>query len=202
FPGVSGRGLKCPSEDGDAGNTKDGDGCSSTCKIEPGWTCTAANQPPAQTLTIPILYRDMLYNGTTVPGPGHSDFEHFNSGLATGLVQSTLGADSKPVWKSNFGSNTGQSLTGAVNFCWWYHQSGCNGARSSNTFDKQVFLDGSGNPTTLTLTQISANVYQFNNQTFFPLDNLGWNAGPNPQISLGHNFSFTSELHYPFTYQA
>ncbi|HEX4446751.1 MAG TPA: DUF4215 domain-containing protein, partial [Polyangiaceae bacterium] len=79
-----------------------------------------------------------------------------------------------------------------------------------NPFDKLVYLDASNNPTTLTLTQQGAglNVYTFNNQTFYPLDGLGWNAGPNPQTdsdcngSTGHNFSFTSELHYPFTYSA
>ena len=200
---VCGDGLKFPSEDCDDGNTKDGDGCSSTCKIERGWTCTAANQPPAATLTIPILYRDMLYFRTTIPGPGHPDFENFNNGLTTGLVQSALGSDSKPVWRSNTGNNTaGPSLNGAVNFCWWYHQTGCNGAGSTNTFDKLVFVDAGGNPTTLTLTQISPNVYQFDNQTFFPLDGLGWNAGANPQTTNNHNFAFTSELHYPFTYQA
>jgi fibro-slime domain-containing protein len=199
---VCGDGLKFPGEECDDGNTKNGDGCSSDCKIETGWTCTATNQAPAATLTIPILYRDMLYNGTTVPGMGHPDFEHFSNGVATGLVKSTLGSDSEPVWKSNTGSLTKASLTGAMPFCWWYHETGCEGAGTTNQYAKRVYLDASGNPTTLVLTQISPNVYQFNNQTFFPLDGLGWNAGPNPQVSLGHNFSFTSELHYPFTYQA
>ncbi|HEY6175053.1 MAG TPA: DUF4215 domain-containing protein, partial [Kofleriaceae bacterium] len=199
---VCGDGLKFPSEECDDGNTRNGDGCSSTCKIEAGWTCPATNQPPAATLTIPILYRDFLYSGTTVPGMGSPDFENFNNGLATGLVQSTLGSDSKPVWRSNFGSNSGQSLNGAVNYCWWYHQTGCAGAGSTNPFDRQVFLDAAGNPTTLTLNQTSPNVYRFDDQTFFPLDGLGWNAGSNPQISFGHNFAFTSELHYPFTYSS
>ncbi|HEX2690356.1 MAG TPA: DUF4215 domain-containing protein, partial [Kofleriaceae bacterium] len=199
---VCGDDLKFPSEQCDDGNTKNGDGCSSTCTIEPGWTCTAANQAPAATLTIPILYRDMLYKGTTVPGPGHTDFENFNNGLATGLVQSTLGIDGEPVWKSNTGSLTKQSLSGATNFCWWYHERNCNGAGSTNPFDKLVYLDASGNPTTLTLTQTQTNVYQLDKQMFFPLDGLGWNAGATAQVSFGHNFSFTSELHYPFTYQA
>jgi fibro-slime domain-containing protein len=206
---VCGDGLVFPGEQCDDGNTVSGDGCSATCTIETGWQCTNVTQPPATSLVIPILYRDMLYKGTTVPGMGHPDFEAFITGVVTGLVQSTLGADSEPVWASN-GPAGNQALTGATDFCWWYHEAGCSGAGSTNPFDKLVYLDASSNPTTLTLAQQGAgqNVYQFNNQLFYPLDGLGWNAGANPQTGTdcsgvtGENFSFTSELHYPFTYQA
>jgi fibro-slime domain-containing protein len=204
---VCGDGLKFPQEQCDDGNTVSGDGCSSTCTIETGWTCTNVTAAPPTSLVIPVLYRDMLYAGTTVPGPGHPDFQEFSSGVVTGLVQSQLGSDSEPVWASN-GSPT--ALTGATDFCWWYHQTGCAGVGTTNPYDKLVYLDKNGNPTTLTLAQQGAgsNVYQFNNQTFYPLDGLGWNAGASPQTgtdcggSTGHNFSFTSELHYPFTYTA
>jgi fibro-slime domain-containing protein len=201
---VCGDGLKSPQEQCDDGNTINGDGCSSTCMIEPGWTCPASNEPPAASLSIPILYRDMLYAGTTVPGPGHPDFNVFGCGVTTGLVQSTLGSDSEPV----FGPNGPSCMTSAVDFCWWYHQADCNGAASTNPFDKLVYLDLSGNPTTMTLPSIGTNVYQFSSTQFYPIDQLGWNAGPNPQTdndcsgTTGHNFSFTSELHYPFTYVA
>jgi fibro-slime domain-containing protein len=198
---VCGDGIKSPNEQCDDGNLASGDGCSAQCTIEPGWSCTAVAQAPAPTLTIPVLYRDMLYNGTTAPGPGHPDFQNFNAGVAHGLVQSTLGADSEPVWRSNFGDSVGQQLTGATNFCWWFHQAGCS-AGTQNPFSRLVFLDASGNPTTLQLVQIAPNVYQYNNQNFFPLDGLGWNAGTQPQVTNGHNFSFTSELHYAFTYSA
>ncbi len=205
---VCGDGLKFPNEECDDGNTKNGDGCSSNCKIEAGFTCTAINQPPTTTLTIPILYRDMLYNGTTVPGPGHPDFEQFEGDVLPGLVQPTLGADSEPVWASN-GPAGAEVLTGPENFCWWYHDSGCAGPGSPNPFAKRVFLDRNGNPTSLLLNQQGgANVYLFNSQNFFPVDKLGWNAGANAQTDAActgtaqHNFSFTSELHYPFTYQS
>jgi fibro-slime domain-containing protein len=214
--GVCGDGLVFPGEQCDDGNTVSGDGCSATCQLETGtgWSCTNVAQPPAASLTIPILYRDMLYyNTSSFPTPqpsggGHPDFNRWITGVVTGLVQSTLGSDSEPVWNSN-GPNGNPALSSAVNYCWWYHESGCGGA-GANPFDKLVYLDASSNPTTLTLTQQGAgsNVYQFNNQTFFPLDGLGWNAGTTPQtdVSCGsttqHNFSFTSELHYPFTYQA
>ena len=199
---VCGDGLKFPGEQCDDGNTKSGDGCSSTCQIETGWTCTATNQAPPPTLVIPILYRDMRYKGTA---SGHPDFQNVIAG-ETGLVQSTLGADSEPVF-----NQAGATLSTAVNFCWWYHEGGCAGAGSTNPFDKLVFLDAGGSPTTLSLASIGANVYQFNNQSFFPVDGLGWNAvgsGQPPQVDNGgtpvasHNFAFTSELHYPFTYDA
>lgn len=195
-----GDGLKFPSEQCDDGNTKDGDGCSHDCKIETGWSCPATNQAPPSSLVIPILYRDMRYNGTT---NGHPDFNNGNGG-ETGLVQSTLGSDSEPVF-----AKAGNTLSTAVNFCWWYHEKGCNGAASTNPYDKLVYKDAAGNPTTLTLSSISSNVYQFNNQSFFPVDGLGWNASGTPQTDFEcstttnpHNFSFTSELHYPFTYNS
>jgi fibro-slime domain-containing protein len=215
--GVCGDGLVFPSEQCDDGNTLSGDGCSATCQLEigAGFTCVNTNEPPAATLTIPILYRDMLYWNTSSfpsPGPvggGHPDFNRFISGVVPGLVKPNLGADHEPLWNSN-GTGGSTSLTGAVDFCWWYHEADCNGAGSTNPYAKRVYQDLSGNPTTLTLAQQGAgsNVYEFNNQLFFPLDGLGWNAGTNPQtdVSCGtttqHNFSFTSELHYPFTYQA
>jgi fibro-slime domain-containing protein len=209
---VCGDGLKFPQEECDDGNTTSGDGCSATCKLEPntGWTCTNLTAAPAASLTIPILYRDMLYAGTTTPGMGHPDFQSPCCGNVTGLVQPQLGTDSEPV----FASNGGGYLNSPTNFCWWYHEAGC-AEGGTNPFDKLVYLDLSGKPTTLTLAQVPgspdagvSNVYSYNNQTFYPLDGLGWNAGPSAQTdsdcngSTGHNFSFTSELHYPFTYSA
>jgi fibro-slime domain-containing protein len=206
---VCGDGLVFPGEDCDDHNLVDGDGCDHTCKIEPnsGFDCTPDNQPPPATLPIPILYRDMRYNGTT---SGHPDFELLSNDIAHGLVKDTLGSDGKPVWMSDTGDNkNGPSLTGAVNFCWWYHDS-CAG--SPNMFAKNIFVDTAGRPTTLTLTQTSTgvNVYDFKEDLFFPVDGLGWNApgsGITAQVDDGvdlhpHNFSFTSELHYPFTYDA
>ena len=193
-----GDGVKFPQEQCDDGNKVDGDGCSSTCTTESGWTCSAITQSSSG-VAIPILYRDRLYSGTTIPGQGHPDFNSFGCGVVTGLVQSTLGADSEPV----FGPNGTSCLTNAPDFCWWYHQTGCSGGGSTNPYDRLVYLDQSGNPTTLTLSGI-----QFSSTQFYPIDNLGWNAGANPQTgsdcggSTGHNFSFTSELHYPFTYHA
>ncbi|MDP9035148.1 MAG: DUF4215 domain-containing protein [Myxococcota bacterium] len=213
---VCGDGLVFPGEECDDGNTVSGDGCSATCKREMGFTCTNVTQPPATTLVLPILYRDMLYAPTTVPGPGHPDFEKITSHVVVpGLVQPTLGMDGEPVWASDGlpppppAGNMGPTLHGAVSFCWWYHEKGCDPLMptGSNPYDKLVYLDALSKPTTLTLTQNTSGTYTYNNQSFFPLDGLGWNAGTMPQVGIGsdglpHNFSFTSELHYLFTYDA
>jgi fibro-slime domain-containing protein len=271
---VCGDGTIEGTEQCDDGNTVSGDGCSSTCQIEKGWTCTTQQQPLPSSLTIPILYRDMLYWDTFVnptgagqgqigPLPGHPDFNGTvlnipNTGVVTGLVSSTLGGDNEPVWASDngtAGATTNGALVGGANsseyYCWWYHDSGCGGA-GQNPYTQPVWLDSSGNPTTLTLTLTGANTYQYTNKSFFPLDALGWDypnlltapasmlppsvnqtslgevasagayntADSNPTPTNGgakgysipelskaddgkmHNFNFTSELHYPFTFQA
>src|SRR5260370_4449168 len=125
--GVCGDGLGFPGEQCDDGNTISGDGCSSTCMLETGtgWTCKNVDQPPTSTLVIPILFRDMRYHGTTIPGPGHPDFEHFLSNqVVPNLVSATLGADGEPVFNS---LGTPVALTSAADFCWWYHQTACSG---------------------------------------------------------------------------
>jgi fibro-slime domain-containing protein len=206
---VCGDGLKFPQEECDDGNTISGDGCSSTCKLEKntGWTCTDVTAAPAAQLVIPILYRDMLYASTDPSiGQGDPDFESPCCNQVSGLVQNQLGSDGEPVWASDGGGY----LSGATNFCWWYHDKGCVEG-GTNPYAKPVYLDATNAPTTLTLDQVGdagTNVYAFSQQKFYPLDGLGWNAGPNPQTgsdcdgTTGHNFSFTSELHYPFTYSA
>ena len=194
---VCGDGVKSPSEACDDGNLLSGDGCSAQCEIEPGWTCTAQRAAPPTTLTIPVLYRDMRYAASL---NGNPDFENFNAGVSTGMVRSVLGADGEPVFLSSTGSLGRQQISSATTFCWWYHQTGCAGPGTLNPYSQLVYRDISGQPTTLQLTQISPNVYQYNNQTFFPVDGLGWNLSSLPQVTNGHNFSFTSELHYVFTY--
>lgn len=195
---VCGDGLKFPQEACDDGNTSSGDGCSSDCALENGFTCQTVTLAPPSTLTIPILYRDFLYAGTTVPGPGHPDFEAFSGGVTTGLVMASLGADGKPVFASSTGSGTTTMITSAQTFYWWYHEQDCTVSCTQNQYEKLVYLDTAGNPTTLTLNQQgTTGVYQFASTSFFPVDKLGW--GPQGFLQT-HNFSFTSELRYQFTY--
>ncbi len=246
---ICGDGLVQAGEACDDGNTLAGDGCSPTCTIEPGFTCTNTAQPPATSLAIPILYRDMHYcnnaagacpgnasgatnaNGTTAAN-GHPDFNNdaYNTGRTprTGLVAAALGADNEPVFASTTGDDVTPILTGPTPFCWWYHDTGCVDG-GVNPYATDVWLDAANQPTSLLLAEQGAGslVYTFNNQAFFPLDGLGWNSATqatnpgwfnDPQTSVdcslqgpdgganptpaARNFSFTSELHYRFTYQA
>ena len=228
---VCGDGLKFPQEGCDDGNTRSGDGCSSDCQVESGYTCTDTSQTPPASLVIPILYRDLLYDGTPAESghpAGHPDFENpaFTPSTAavTGLVTSQLGADGKPAFASTQGSGAHAFITSADTFTSWYHDDPLN----------MVV------PASLTLTQSGTNTYAFSSTSFFPLNGLGWQTAtycsgatptttdcqsnvPNPNSNntppwcsqwanqcsnygtasgnTGNNFSFTSELRYPFTYQ-
>ncbi len=58
-----GDGLVLPPEECDDGNTQNGDGCDSNCKVEkvpngtaPAWNCS--QPPPGASLTLPIVWRD------------------------------------------------------------------------------------------------------------------------------------------------
>jgi len=107
----------------------------------------------------------------------HPDFEEVIQD-DRGIVQSTLGADGKPVYAGGTGTPT---THGADNFNQWYND--VAGVNLSASYD-------------LPLEEISG-VYQFSDSSFFPIDNqLFLNEG---RI---HNYHFTLELHSEFTYQA
>src|SRR5699024_8842272 len=48
----------------DDGNTIDGDGCSSNCKLEPGYTCTEVVEGKSE-MILPIVFRDFLHYDET-----------------------------------------------------------------------------------------------------------------------------------------
>lgn len=216
---VCGDGLKFTQEDCDDGNTRSGDGCSSDCKKEAGWLCTVVTQSPPPTLSIPILVRDVMADGTPATSAhpaGHTDFEHYNCGLATGLLNTQLGSDGKPTYLSAKGSATGCSgpvIASATSFNSWYHDDPLN----------------SPIPMYLTLVKQSDGSYLFNSSVdapyngfggFFPINGKGWQStdscapcqGSRPPtwcsqcpnnsrtVYNGSNFHFTSELRYQFTY--
>ena len=181
---ICGDGLKFPSEQCDDGNTTDGDGCSSTCNIEPGATCAVVTAALPATITVPILYRDF----TPATNPDF-EFPFFGPGsLATGVIpgiaQTFLAADQEPILNTTHGA-----VTSAATFNEWYR----------DTADNKVIVD------TLTLTKQPDNSYVYNSNlgaavpytSFFPIDGRGFGN----YAATGHNYSFTSELRYPFTYQ-
>ena len=111
----------------------------------------------------------------------HSDFQRAIDGLVTGMVETTLGADGKPVYS---GLSTPSVFNSGENFDEWYNDV----AGVNQTLSHTITLDN-------TITA-DPNVYSFSDSSFFPIDGLGWGNEGNP-----HNYHFTLELGTTFTYQ-
>ena len=111
---------------------------------------------------------------------GHPDFETMPSGSDTGIVETTLGADGKPVY-AHAGGNT-SSTTGQAEFDQWYRD-----VPDVN----RAFVLGLHLVTTNGIATFSAVKPSY----FFPLDGQGFgNEDEN------HNFAFTTEIHTAFKY--
>jgi fibro-slime domain-containing protein len=177
---VCGDGVRLPGEACDDGNTRNGDGCSSTCTVEDGFACTDVVAAEPASVAIPIVYRD--FRGCDLPG-GHPDFE-YALGDDRGIVADTLGADGKPVYAA--GAGTTPTTNGRTAFDVWY--------RDSTEFNRTI-IDR------LTLDRTEPGTFVFDSTAFFPLDGLGFVAeGTETTRDGGHNFHFTSELLYWFTF--
>lgn len=140
----------------------------------------------------------------------HPDFE-FNlddgdggsqtTGLDTGIVTDTIGADKKPVYAHGNGSTT--TTNGETNFNQWYNDvSGVNQSKQHS----------------ITLVEQADGTYQYSSNNFFPInDELFGNIQNDPSITTptsgwmanqwnngkkNNNYHFTYELHHSFTYQA
>ena len=197
----------------DDGNTKDGDGCSSTCQVEEGFQCVTSPVDLPDPLTIPVIYRDFRSNDTGDPNsplfsPDFNNPTDSNGNIAFDITEDFLDAEGRPELSDDndanlyvSGSNEGPPHT-AESFAQWY--------RTSPTLDPQGNLEVVGE---LVLESIGANIYRSPNATstsFFPLDDpelspLAWPSEPTYGESLlsgGHNFGFTTEVHYFFVYQS
>lgn len=94
-----------------------------------------------------------------------------------GLVQTNLGSDGKPVYAPAGATAT---VSGKTSFDQWYRDT-----PNVNMHFEQP----------LPLTEAPAGTFTFDDQAFFPLDNMGWGNEGDP-----HNFHFTTEIHGTFTY--
>lgn len=124
---------------------------------------------PSGLLELEGIIRDFSVN--------HQDFELDGppNMVFTGMVETQLGADGKPVYKYS------QYVTPQT-FAQWYND--VPGVNFAIPVKLQLQLDPStGN-------------YVYENSAFFPADGAGFGAEGNP-----HNFHFTSEFHSTFTYQ-
>lgn len=116
----------------------------------------------------------------------HPDFQTFSNDVATpGLVQPMLGGDAKPVFSGNVGNPP--QMTTEANFSQWY-----NDVPSIN---QQFMIE-------LPLTPDGNGTLVFDDQTFFPIDGMGWgDEGLVDGQGAPHNFLFTTEIHTVFEYQ-
>ncbi|WP_219892165.1 putative Ig domain-containing protein [Chamaesiphon polymorphus] len=129
----------------------------------------------AATANLQTIIRDFRMSGTP---NGHPDFQRF-LGSVTGMVSNTLGSDGLPV----FIKPDGVGATSAATFAQWY--------RDVPGVNQRVDV-----PLTLTETTPGSGIWQYQNGTFFPIDNLGYgNQG------FSRNFAFTVETHTNFTYK-
>jgi fibro-slime domain-containing protein len=84
-----------PNEQCDDGNQANGDGCSSSCTTETGFTCTQQNNPDTQPcpsnqnlqcLVLPVIFRD--FDGHNVSG-GHPDFFFYGASSSSPVAHAT-----------------------------------------------------------------------------------------------------------------
>lgn len=174
---LCGDGFLFPGEACDDGNLRDGDGCDHDCHIEPDSTCTAVTAPPPDELVLPIIYRD--FKGKNETG-GHPDFENVIAS-DVGIAAVNLGSDGRPVLRSGY---SGSTVKNAASFNQWY--------RSVTGVNRTVV-------STLTLPRQPDGSYLFTSNDFYPLDGNPDGFGNYPGWS--HDYHFTSELRYPFTFK-
>jgi fibro-slime domain-containing protein len=203
---ICGDGIIEPGEQCDDGNIVSNDGCSATCTSESitGLTCTNITETPPSTLNVPMILRD--FKGYSETG-GHADFERYMCGQASlGLVQNQL-SSGKPVFlrtTANPSNSCGTQLTGSSQFSEWYVDT----AGVNKTINDSLTLNLiSASPVTYEYDSILTPLGNTTNTTqlgFFPLDLIPSPAswGKSPVASgLNHNFAFTTEMHYWFTYK-
>lgn len=219
-----GDGMRVASEECDDGNVADGDGCSSACAVEAGFSCTTESftdtQPCSynqakQCLQLPVIYRDFIAAGDAgghddmlITGNVRSTGEEitFFAGLCQNMVAETLDAQGKPELKGDYNGceELGGilSITSAESFRDWY----AKGHPMMSTHFRSFELERSD----------TTGTYQFLSTALFPLDGLTRNGeleycdgdpyedyeplGPKP-CSQQHNYHFTSEVRYVFRYQ-
>jgi fibro-slime domain-containing protein len=117
----------------------------------------------------------------------HPDFEAFCCNLTPGIVEPTLGPDSKPVFSETYIDSVNRPnrpmASDAENFAEWY-----------NTIDGVNYEFDYA----IELVLVAPGQYEYDNQAFFPLTvDQGFGAEENNQ-----NYFFTTEMHLKFTYKA
>lgn len=114
----------------------------------------------------------------------HIDFENSDiNEVITGLVQSTLSDEHKPVYAHSAESQG--AIANADSFADWYHDV----PGTNQSFEIELPLTAAGNGS-----------FVFDDQFFFPIDNMGFGNSGRGEDGEQHNFHFTTEIHTSFTY--
>jgi len=228
---VCGDGQRYKNEECDDGNLRNGDGCSSTCQPEFGFSCTDQPASPPPSVSLPIVYRDFIGQGNSlrdaagcydpifdVPSPTktipcfHINFNGLSSPVPTGVVKPLLGDNGRPVYvcdQPNCADNPGQTgrkntTVGATN----------NRDNFTGPIDFGQWYDSSYAHSLTVVDALSlarqttgpsTGSYVFDGSgTFYPLDTRGFVAAGQEalaDVNCSHNVSFTSETHFWFEYQ-
>jgi fibro-slime domain-containing protein len=201
-------------EECDDGNDLGNDGCGPDCTIEDGYECALTRDADSGELVLPIVYRDFrgedldeqtLADGTVVLP--HPDFQGQATDFHEGLVEMTLAAADdpdnapyKPAYNAEVADETIELASRELFNAWYTDVPGTN-----------VTLVDS-----LLLTAVDGvdGAFEFDDQDFFPLDERGFtdpvltDVDGEPVEELrsceegeAHNYHFTSELRYWFTYR-
>lgn len=159
------------------------------------------------TLWMPVTF----YDYTTKGDPNNPNFEEPYHGLQKGMVQDTLSKWRKPLFKADLDNNdrveewyfpSGLGIDTAYNYTtnrWeagveeWdpvEHPQEYRGINYDDDYDMRCIVIYDSLP----FIHINGGVYQFEDQSFFPLDDQGYgNEG------RSHNYGFAMELHTTFT---
>lgn len=149
-------------------------------------------------VALPALAFPVTFNVTVRDfrgGPnGHADFDNNGiNGVQTGMVQTTLDSNGKPVYALSGGNtNASGQIASSASFASWYGN--CNSATPTLTCVQSyiVPITADVNATTQVLT--------YANNFFFPLDSI---SPTNVRdVSSAHNYHFTSELELILAYDA
>ena len=199
---VCGDGIILPSTDEacDDGNTVGGDGCSASCEIERGFTCTTVESELPAELVVPVIYRDFRIGDTrpAVEQTFHPDFDQGGLGSHLGITTDELDGEGKPVFSE--GGSGGGWPQDVDSFAAWYRTSPNFVAEGNIEVVRELILRRPE-----PIDPSTPNLYEFSENSFFPLDGDGWELQSLPlrefPMTDGHNFGFTTEVHYFFVYQ-
>ena len=189
-----GDGMIFGAEQCDDGNTTPGDGCDANCQVEAGFTCMNSLPTLPDPLKLPIIYRDFK--------PTHPQFEIDPvSGIRRpNIPLPAIGTDGKPVYNVAYtsGGRLGYTLDGAKPAT--AAATLTTTAQISDAYH-QWYTDVAGTNFTIVSTlplgfSATDNAYEYYSSAFFPIDNQGFGN----YSTYGHNFHFTSELRYWFSY--